>query len=303
MMSLFLTTLLLLAQSEILAPPEASTGILIGDTFDYTVREGQTLFLIGARFGVDWQTLANLNALEAPDELATSERLRIDNRHVVPQPSFDTGILVNIPQRMLFYFVDRQLLGAWPAGVGRPDWETPQGLFRIVTLEEDPTWDVPVSIQEEMRREGRSVDTQVPPGPDNPLGEFWIGLSEPGLGIHGTNMPSSVYGFVTHGCVRLHPDDIRSLFTGSMTGMPVEIIYQPVLATQLADGRIFVEAHRDVYRLGTDDGQTREVLERWVATLSSGAVGDSTIRTILEERAGIAELIKPSPVDGNQGFH
>ena len=70
-------------------------------------------------------------------------------------------------------------------------------------------WIVPESIQEEMRREGKDVLTRVPPGPDNPLGRHWIGLSIGGIGIHGTIAPSSVYHFRSHGCIRLHPDDVE----------------------------------------------------------------------------------------------
>ncbi len=77
--------------------------------------------------------------------------------------------------------------------VGRADWQTPLGDFTIVIKEEDPTWDVPLSIQQEMRRAGKRVVKSVPPGPANPLGRFWLGLSLDSVGIHGTIAPLSIY--------------------------------------------------------------------------------------------------------------
>ncbi|MCL5668570.1 MAG: L,D-transpeptidase [Gammaproteobacteria bacterium] len=117
-------------------------------------------------------------------------------------------------------------------------------------MEENPTWDVPLSIQEEMRLEGKEVITQVPPGPNNPLGKYWLGLSLPAIGIHGTIAPTSVYRFQSHGCIRLHPDDISALFANISVNLAGKIIYRPVLLAQLPDGRIFLEAHPDVYKQG-----------------------------------------------------
>jgi len=70
---------------------------------------------------------------------------------------------------------------------------TPTGSFSILTKEVDPTWDVPVSIRREMKREGKTPLVRVAPGPDNPLGDRWLGLSLPGVGIHGTNAPARIY--------------------------------------------------------------------------------------------------------------
>src|SRR3569833_912849 len=91
-----------------------------------------------------------------------------------------------------------------------------------------------------MAREGQIVRSKVPPGPDNPLGEYWIGLSAPGYGLHGTISPESVYHFQNHGCIRLHPDAVAALFPQLRAGMTVKIIYVPVLFAEQCD-RIFFE--------------------------------------------------------------
>jgi len=157
--------------------------------------------------------------------------------------------LINIPQRMLFFFNSGVLTAAYPVALGQPTWRTPQGDFIVVETRADPIWTVPKSIQREMARQGKKVKTKVAPGPDNPLGGYWIGLSMPALGIHGTTAPRSIYRFRSHGCIRLHPNDAAELFPMVIVGTPVKIIYQPVLLARLDDGRIFVEANSDIYEL------------------------------------------------------
>lgn len=245
--------LLLLACSAAQTAAASETAALatrmVGGETDYTVQAGDTLSSIGARFGTEVAGIARLNGLSATAHLKPGDTLKIDNRHIVPE-SLETGILINVPQRMLYYFQSGQLAAHYPVGLGRPDWETPRGSFTVLVREENPTWDVPVSIQEEMRREGKEVVTRVPPGPDNPLGHYWLGLSLPGIGIHGTIAPSSVYKFRSHGCIRLHADDIAELFPRIGAQETGKIIYLPVLLAQLADGRIMLEVHRDVYKRG-----------------------------------------------------
>jgi L,D-transpeptidase ErfK/SrfK len=115
--------------------------------------------------------------------------------------------------------------------------------------EEHPTWDVPVSIQEEMRRAGQRVITRMPPGPRNPLGDYWIGLSVASIGIHGTPYAATIYRFATHGCVRMHPDDIAALYADVPLDTRGMLLYEPVLLAQTSEG-IFLEVHGDPYRRG-----------------------------------------------------
>ncbi len=143
---------------------------MVGREFSYTVQPGDSLTAIGARFGVGSNVLASRNSLAPNARLKVAQELNIDNRHIVPQ-AIDDGIVINLPQRMLFFFKEGQALRAYPVGLGKQDWPTPSGRFKIAVKEENPVWDVPKSIQEEMRREGKDVQTCVPPGPDNPLGQ------------------------------------------------------------------------------------------------------------------------------------
>jgi L,D-transpeptidase ErfK/SrfK len=163
------------------------------------------------------------------------------------------------------------------------------GRFGVVLKEIDPVWDVPISIQQEMAREGRPVLTKVPPGPDNPLGNRWLALSAAGVGIHGTNQPSSIYRFSTHGCIRLHPDDMLDLFNLVDVGTVVEIIYQPVLLAQDDDGTVFLEVHPDPYRKsGGLEAQVRDRLR----TAGLERLADSPgVRQAITQQAARAVVI------------
>lgn len=242
--------------------PPLARSVVGGGTL-YTIQPGDFLIAIGARFGVPPELLAKQNAIPYEAVIHPGQRLRIDNAHIVPA-MLDDGVLINLPQRMLFHFSQGALAAAYPVGLGKPSWPTPVSEFRIVSRVKNKTWLVPKSIQEEMRREGKAVLEEVPPGPDNPLGEHWLGLSLWGYGIHGTIAPSSVYHFRSHGCIRLHPDDIAELFGQVRVGTAGRLIYQPVLLALVDDGRILLEVHRDIYKKGIDPAQTvRDMAEAY----------------------------------------
>jgi L,D-transpeptidase ErfK/SrfK len=227
-----------------------SDGV-VGGRFIYEVVPGDSLTRVGARFGIEPRTLARTNGV-APDAwLVPGQRLRVDNTHIVPE-RLDEGIVINVPQRMLFVFEAGRVAAHYPVGLGRRDWPTATGPFTVVELQRDKTWHVPRSIQEEMRREQQLVRTHVPPGPDNPLGRHWIGLSLWGYGIHGTIAPASVYHFQSHGCIRMHPDDVADLFARTRRGTPGVIVYSPTLLAEPADGRMLLEVHRNVYHRSGD---------------------------------------------------
>ena len=225
-------------------------GQIVGASFTYAVQKGDSLTSIGARFGVGINGLAASNEMSVNSILREGRSLLIDNRHIVPDGIRD-GFVINIPQRMLFFFKQDEPVRAYPVSLGRPDWPTPTGTFSIVVKEENPVWDVPKSIQEEMRREGKVVEEHVPACPENPLGKHWLGLSIPGYGIHGTIAPASIYQFQTHGCIRLNGDDIAAIFPDVREGAAGRIVYQRLMVAQIGE-RILLEVHRDVYRKEPD---------------------------------------------------
>ena len=250
----------------------------------HEVRAGDTLASLGARAGIEVQTLARDNRLNVSARLTPGARLLLDNRHIAPE-GFSDGVVLNVPQRMLFVFKGATPIRAFPVAVGRADWRTPIGAYAVAVKEQDPVWDVPVSIQREMALGGRSVLTKVQPGPTNPLGRHWIGLTLPGVGIHGTNQPTSIYRFTTHGCIRLHPDDVADLFQLVEVGTPVHIIYVPVLLG-VEGGDVFLEVHQDVYR--RTGAMAAQVIEPLRAAGLEQLERSPAIARIISERAGRA---------------
>ena len=257
---------------------------LVGREFTYIVQPGDSLTAIGARFGVGVNTLADGNKLTHNARLKIPQELIVDNRHIVPR-AIDYGVVINIPQRMLYLLKEGQALRAYPVALGKQDWPTPSGRFRIAVKEENPVWDVPKSIQEEMRREGKEVKTCVPPGPDNPLGQHWLGLSVSGYGIHGTIAPSSIYQFQTHGCIRLHPDDVAELFPAVERGTPVLLIYRRILVASFG-GRVFLEVHRDIY--GKQPSIEAELKQLAESEILASRIDWSRAGDIIRRQDGIA---------------
>ncbi|HEU4427444.1 MAG TPA: L,D-transpeptidase family protein [Myxococcota bacterium] len=282
----------------VLLAPSVEAGIagpgaawIVGGAHGYEARAGDSLTSVSARFGVDVVVLARANGLAPTASLALGQMLAIENPHIVPaipdtDPPHASLIVINVPQRMSFLFRDGRLELAFPIAAGRATWRTPIGEFEIDERVTDKTWIVPISIQEEMRREGRPVKAIVPPGPDNPLGRHWLGLSRSSCGIHGTIAPASIYSLRTHGCIRLHPDDAATLYEAVSVGDPVRIVYEPLLLAALPDGRVCLEAHRDVYRRAPDVGDwLRDTLAR---NLLARRVDSEFAARVIEARDGIA---------------
>ena len=264
-------------------------GRLTGGTQHYQVVAGDTWRAISARVGVDASTLARDNGRRLDRALKVGDVLTIDNRHIVPDAATKAAPLaVNVPQRMLFFLDGNGAVVAFPVAVGKRDWPTPLKPFRIVSRERDPSWEVPQSIRDEALRARKTLPAVVPPGPDNPLGKYWLGLSIGDVGIHGTNAPASIYGAVTHGCIRLHPDNIAWLFEHVDVGTAGAVIYEPVLLTT-SGGDVFLEAHRDVYGKA---GNAEDAVHRRVEAMAvADRIDWRLVSDVLRRRDGIARRV------------
>jgi L,D-transpeptidase ErfK/SrfK len=258
---------------------------VVGQELHHRVQAGDTLRSLAARYAVEPATLARHNGLRRGAPLEIGDELHVVSNHVVPAVLED-GIVVNVPQRMLFVFKGGELAGHYPVGIGRRGWNTPAGSYRVVEKERDPSWEVPRSIQAEMRRQGRKVVKRMAPGPDNPLGQYWLGLNRGGIGIHGTPQTSSVFGFVSHGCIRMHPEDIEEVFEHTDIGAPVRIVYQPVLLGRGEGGDVVLEVHPDAYRRVRNP--LAEVRRQAEAMGLTEAIDWTAVQDALRERAGTA---------------
>jgi len=200
---------------------------------------------------LEWPYIAMTNSLDPRAPLKTGQILRVPFMRIVAE-WIENGIVINIPDRTLYRFENGRIKDFYFIAAGKPTWQTPLGEFSITGKSKDPTWFVPPSIQKEMEDEGKEVLVEVPPGPENPLGKYWIQLSIGGIGIHGTIAPQSIYRFRSHGCMRLRPEVAELLFKEVPLGTKGKIIYRPVKLMKTSRGRVLLEIYKDFYRKGID---------------------------------------------------
>ncbi|MES9955685.1 MAG: L,D-transpeptidase family protein [Sedimenticola sp.] len=163
--------------------------------------------------------------------------------HFILPPGPREGVVINLAELRLYYYPkgEKRVI-THPLGIGREGWSTPTGRGRITRKQANPTWYPPASIRAEHEADGDPLPAVVKPGPDNPLGKYALYLSLPGYLIHGTHKPYGVGMRVSHGCIRLYPEDIESLFSNIPVGTPVRIINEPYKAGWQS-GQLYVEAH------------------------------------------------------------
>ncbi len=248
--------------------PPASSYVYPLQTDDQLVGELQvtltsyedTLPGIARRFNLGYEEIQTANPVVDPWLPGERTPVLLPTRFVLPDAP-RKGIVLNVASLRLFYYPDSGDDGpatviSHPIGIGRVDWQTPLGETTVVSKARDPVWYVPRSIREEHAAAGDPLPSVVPPGPDNPLGEFVLQLGMPGYLIHDTNKPVGVGMRVSHGCVRLYPEDIRPLYASVSLGTPVTIVNQPYLAGWSGD-TLYLEAHRP---LEEDDRDPKTVL-------------------------------------------
>jgi len=287
-------------------PAVAASGadVIIGGETSYVVQKGERLELIGAKLGVFWKNIARENGLDPEVRPAPGQQIRVTTRKIVPR-IIEDGIIVNIADRTLYLFKGGSMT-AYPVGVGVPledefgDWRTPTGKFTVTAKRKNPIWFVPESIQAEMAAKGKPVEEAVPPGPKNPLGRYALQTSIPGVLIHETIRPASVYRFQSHGCIRVLPANMEKLFAEVEKGTKGEIIYEPVKLAVTEDGRTYLEIRTDTYRkvVSLRDLAWKLINERQL----SDQVDPAKVERMVKEQSGIAEDVtlrrveSPTPV-------
>lgn len=256
--------------------------------------------MVSAKTGVDMTTLEKKNSLEHTRQLQPGQELRLNNRKIAPK-TMDSGILIDIPGRMLFYFKEGKLDTSFPVGLGMPKWKgitrwrTPSGTFIITGKERNPTWYVPESIQWQMQTEEKPVLTNVPPGPNNPLGGFVLYTSMRGIAIHETIWPTTVYRFRSHGCIRVLPQNIEQFYDEVEVGTQGELIYDPVKLAVTEEGKIFLQVDPDIYKKAGDLRNT--VIRRFDELGFADTMDWDKVDHVIQDQSGNAE-----DVTGVHGF-
>lgn len=208
-----------------------------------------TLLDLGRRYGVGYEEIVAANPGVDPWLPGAGTEVIIPSRYILPAAPRE-GIVISLAEHRLYYFPPAKagqplVVSTYPISVGKMDWKTPLGLTRIVDKRTRPTWYPPESVRKEHAADGRPLPKAVPPGPDNPLGEYAMRLGIPGGAylIHGTNNPAGVGMQVTHGCIRMFPEDIEQFFKTVPVNTAVRIVHQPSKMGWQGD-ELYIEVHK-----------------------------------------------------------
>lgn len=249
-MAFLLTVAVKSAMADSYLLPENPDDSVIGDSpekaFYATAAEEDTLLDIARRYNIGQNEILLMNPTVDRWLPGAGTQVRITNSRILPD-SPRKGLTLNLPEFRLYYYRAASDYGApmvttHPISIGRQDWNTPLGKTSIVAKTKDPVWRPPASIKAEHAAQGDILPDVVPAGPDNPLGLYAMRLGIPGYLIHGTNKAFGVGMRVSHGCIRMYPEDIEKLFPEIKLGTPVYVVNQPVKVGWLNDS-LYIEVH------------------------------------------------------------
>ena len=282
-------------QAENFLLPTPTTTV-VGESHWVAADRRESLLDVARRNGLGFTDMKQANPdvdMWVPEEGA---QVLLPTSFVLPNAR-RRGAVVNIAEYRLYFFFQQagqDMVATFPISIGRMDWKTPLGDWKVTRKRVQPTWRPPKSIIAEYAADGEVLPRVVGPGPDNPLGDYAINLSAPGYLIHGTNKPRGVGMQVTHGCLRMLPEDIEWLFPQVPVGLPVNIVNQPV-KVGWRDGRLYVEAHEPL------EEQSPEAMDALINQLKFSAqaarveLDIQAVRRAVIERLGVPLPISPAP--------
>lgn len=278
---------------RLLLPPQGTD--VIGQIQVTTARYQDTLLDIARRYDLGYEEIVAANPGVDPWLPGEGTEVVLPTQFVLPGGARE-GLVLNLPAMRLFYYPEpapgeTALVVTHPVGIGREGWLTPQGTTHITHKMVKPAWTVPESVRREHAELGDPLPQVVPPGPDNPLGEFAMRLSLPSYLIHGTNQPYGVGLRVSHGCVRLYPEDIATLFPEVPVGTQVRIINEPYLAGW-RNGELYLEAHQPLVEDAARWKQSLEPMQTAVAL----KVSDRAVEISWDKAAKVAGEARGIPV-------
>jgi len=254
---------------------------LIGEVQFITSKYEDTLMELGRKYGVGYEEIAAANPGVDPWLPGEGTRIVIPTQFVLPTAP-RVGIVVNLPEHRIYYFPTPKngvlaTVQTYPISIGKMDWKTPLGTTHVISKQVKPIWFPPESVRKEHEENGDPLPKAVPPGKDNPLGDFAMRLGIPGGSylIHGTNKPEGIGMDVTHGCMRMFPEDIEVFFKAVPVKTAVLIVDQPFKMGWSGE-QLFMEIHKPVLDTDADNSSNLTNLTRIMvaATAQRSAVID-----------------------------
>lgn len=209
----------------------ANGDTLVGEDYVVTASRKDTLVDIARANGLGFDEIINANPAVDAWLPKDGSQVMIPHRYLLPATPLE-GIVVNTAEMRLYHYPparpgEPQTVETFPISIGRSDWSTPLVSTTVANKVKDPVWRPPESIKQEHALEGDMLPDIVTAGPDNPLGQYALYLGTPSYLIHGTNKEYGIGMQVTHGCMRMYPEDIEHLYHAVPVGTPVRIVNQP----------------------------------------------------------------------------
>ena len=196
---------------------------------------------------------------------------------LVKKPAFeDKRIEINLASKLLTLYQGDVGIRMYPVAPGKPSSPTPVGRRKVVDMEMNPTWIDPDS------------NTQIPSGPDCPLGYRWIGIGG-NYGIHGTNVASSIGSYASHGCVRMYEADVEDLFAHIVKGIPVDIIYERLVVEKAPDQTVIYYVYPDGY--GRENLDVSDVKKKLAAFGVAGFADPDDIQHAIAMADGVPNYV------------
>lgn len=218
---------------------------VVGSIKKHTTKKGESLIEIARKYDIGFNEISDSNPDLDPFVPGDGVTVIIPTSWILPNVSSYKGIVINLSEMRLYYFFRKyksNLVKTFPIGIGSEGNDTPEGNFTVIEKTVKPSWYVPESIL----KEDPTHPKIVPPGPENPLGSHAMRLSLATILIHGTNRPYGIGRRVSHGCIRLYPEDIPKLFKLTPTGETVTIIRQPI-KVGVENKNVYIEVHNDKF--------------------------------------------------------
>ena len=227
--------------APLLALPAVGADDVVGSLVRYRVTAADRFVDLAVQFHIGYVELLAANPGVNPWVPEPGGEILMPALHVLPDAPRE-GIVINLAEMRLYFFPPHGgEVQTYAIGIGQEGWNTPLGKTTVARKRADPSWTPPRSI----RAERPGLPDVVPPGPDNPLGTHAVYLDWPAYLIHGTNMPAGVGRRISHGCIRMYPADIVTLYPQVPVGTPVAVVDQPVKVGWL-DNDLYLEVHPTV---------------------------------------------------------
>ena len=274
-------------------PRQGQLPRVVGRIQHHRIEDKETLLDVARDAGLGFNEVKEANRSVDDWIPPAGLEVAVPTEWILPRSRY-RGVVVNIPEMRLYLFPQNTRPGevvtvrTWAVGIGSDETPSPLGAFRVTAKDKHPTWYVPDSIYRTMDPPKRRV---VPPGPDNPMGDYRMRLSKGLYSIHGTDTPWSIGRLTTHGCIRLYPEDIGELFRLVHRGTIAELVYQPIKFGE-SDGQIYVEVHDDPYHRIRN--LQREAFKLARQARLTDRIDAELLREAVRERRGIPTAVTAS---------